>query len=50
MLTQLESMAILQVEKALPAMYKRMQKHLTSEELLPSLWEKFKVRSVVILS
>lgn len=30
------------VEKALPAMYKRMQKHLTSEELLPSLWEKFK--------
>jgi hypothetical protein len=32
-----------QVEKSLQAMYKRMQKNLTSEELLPSLWEKFKV-------
>ncbi|OAE32849.1 hypothetical protein AXG93_1409s1160 [Marchantia polymorpha subsp. ruderalis] len=30
------------VEKALRDMYKRMQKHLTSEELLPSLWEKCK--------
>ena len=32
------------MEKSLQAMYKRMQKHLTSEELLPSLWERFKVR------
>ncbi|KAH9551801.1 hypothetical protein CY35_09G031900 [Sphagnum magellanicum] len=30
------------VEKVLQGLYKRMQKHLTSEELLPSLWEKFK--------
>eukprot|EP00249_Psilotum_nudum_P012124 c23592_g1_i1 orf=378-3053(+) len=31
------------VEKSLQAMYKRMQKQLTSEELLPSLWDKCKV-------
>lgn len=30
-------------EKHLAAMYKRMQKQITSEELLPSLWEKCKV-------
>lgn len=30
------------VEKSLQAMYKRMQKNLTSEELLPSLWDKCK--------
>ncbi|KAL2610060.1 hypothetical protein R1flu_028633 [Riccia fluitans] len=30
------------VEKALRDMYRRMQKQLTSEELLPSLWEKLK--------
>jgi hypothetical protein len=34
------------VEKVLQGLYKRMQKHLTSEELLPSLWEKFKVCDV----
>lgn len=31
------------VDKSLQAMYKRMQKQVTSDELLPSLWEKCKV-------
>lgn len=32
-----------QVDKSISAMYKRLQKNLTSEELLPSLWDKCKV-------
>lgn len=30
------------VDKSISAMYKRLQKNLTSEELLPSLWDKLK--------
>lgn len=32
-----------QIDKSVTAMYKRLQKNLTSEELLPSLWDKCKV-------
>ncbi|KAI4389915.1 hypothetical protein MLD38_002082 [Melastoma candidum] len=32
------------VDKSIAAMYKKLQKNLTSEELLPSLWDKCKVR------
>lgn len=32
-----------QVDKSIAAMYKKLQKNLTSEELLPSLWDKCKV-------
>lgn len=31
------------MDKSISAMYKRLQKNLTSEELLPSLWDKCKV-------
>ncbi|KAK7268142.1 hypothetical protein RIF29_20829 [Crotalaria pallida] len=31
------------VDKSIAAMYKKLQKNLTSEELLPSLWDKCKV-------
>lgn len=34
---------LLQVDKSISAMYKKLQKNLTSEELLPSLWDKCKV-------
>ncbi|KAL0325677.1 UNVERIFIED_CONTAM: Exocyst complex component SEC3A [Sesamum radiatum] len=30
------------VDKSITAMYKKLQKNMTSEELLPSLWEKCK--------
>ncbi|RZC05615.1 Exocyst complex component SEC3A, partial [Glycine soja] len=30
------------VDKSIAAMYKKLQKNLTSEELLPSLWDKCK--------
>lgn len=32
-----------QVDKLINAMYRKLQKNLTSEELLPSLWDKCKV-------
>lgn len=32
-----------QVDKSITLMYKRLQKNLTSDELLPSLWDKCKV-------
>ncbi|CAJ1972645.1 unnamed protein product [Sphenostylis stenocarpa] len=31
-----------QVDKSIASMYKKLQKNLTSEELLPSLWDKCK--------
>ena len=37
------NISFLQVEKSLSAMYKKIQKQITSDELLPSLWEKCKV-------
>ena len=38
-----EYISFVQVEKSLSAMYKKIQKQITSDELLPSLWEKCKV-------
>lgn len=32
-----------QIDKSINAMYRRLQRNLTSEELLPSLWDKCKV-------
>lgn len=37
------SILFAQVDKSITAMYKKLQKNLTSEELLPSLWDKCKV-------
>ncbi|CAL5418190.1 unnamed protein product [Camellia sinensis] len=34
--------SVVQVDKSISAMYKKLQKNLTSEELLPSLWDKCK--------
>jgi hypothetical protein len=33
----------MQIDKSIEAMYKRLQKTLTSFELIPSLWEKCEV-------
>lgn len=38
-----------QVDKSITAMYKKLQKNLTSEELLPSLWDKCKVHEIFSL-
>ena len=35
-------LCVVQVEKQLGGMYKRMAKHLTADDLLPSLWDKAK--------
>jgi hypothetical protein len=32
-----------QLDKTINAMYRKLQKNMTAEELLPSLWEKCKV-------
>lgn len=34
----------MQIDKSIGAMYRRLQKTLTSDELFPSLWDKCKVR------
>lgn len=34
------------VDKSISAMYKKLQKNLNSEELLPSLWDKCKVSCI----
>ena len=38
--------SLIQVDKSISAMYKKLQKNLTSEELLPSLWDKCKVNCI----
>lgn len=40
--------SLIQVDKSISAMYKKLQKNLTSEELLPSLWDKCKVSLVFL--
>ncbi|XP_028085410.1 exocyst complex component SEC3B-like [Camellia sinensis] len=35
------------VDKSITAMYKKLQKNLTSEEVLPSLWDKCKTRNAI---
>lgn len=36
-----------QIDKSIGAMYRRLQKTLTSDELFPSLWDKCKVSRVI---
>jgi exocyst complex component 1 len=36
----------MQIDKSIGAMYRRLQKTLTSDELFPSLWDKCKVKAL----
>lgn len=38
---------VVQIDKSIGAMYRRLQKTLTSDELFPSLWDKCKVSSLI---
>lgn len=40
---------IVQIDKSIGAMQRRLQKTLTSDELFPSLWDKCKVSHLIFL-